>query len=483
VPQSIAHTGNKMLVAGVVILLASIAGFIYTASYTVLLAPALFYYILLKITDWKAAFWLMLFCIPFSIEVNLSDTLSVSLPDEPMMWLFLLLTMLLIAENPTRITASFLFHPIAIVVALQFAWLIVAVVFSHVPFLSLKFLIAKVWMLGCFFILPPLVFKESKDFKKGFLLLLVPVSATIVYVMVRHAAVHYRFDGINGAIGALYSNHVEYSTIISMVLPLLCMALPVINSRKRWLKILVVALILFFLIAIFFTYARAAILAVIFAVLIALSIRLKLVNMVMPCFYGFVALLMVYMINDNKYIDFRPDYEQTYMHKGFTDHIIATFKGQDMSSMERLYRWIAAIRMSNDEPLTGYGPHGFVPHYKPYTVLSFRTYVSNNPEKSTTHNYFLYMLTEQGWPAMILYAILITVIFASAQSTYHRFKEPFYKNCTLALAMMVAACFVNNFFSDLIETHKVGALFYLSLSLLVVLDIKSRQVAATHPRP
>jgi hypothetical protein len=42
---------------------------------------------------------------------------------------------------------------------------------------------------------------------------------------------------------------------------------------------------------------------------------------------------------------------------------------------------------------------------------------------------------------------------------------------------MFAAGFVNNFFSELIENHKVGALFYLSISLLVILDLKSRKEA------
>jgi hypothetical protein len=34
--------------------------------------------------------------------------------------------------------------------------------------------------------------------------------------------------------------------------------------------------------------------------------------------------------------------------------------------------------------------------------------------------------------------------------------------------MMFAAGFVNNFFSELLETHKIGSLFYLSISLLII---------------
>ena len=77
---------------------------------------------------------------------------------------------------------------------------------------------------------------------------------------------------------------------------------------------------------------------------------------------------------------------------------------------------------------------------------------------------------------MILYAILVFVVFMQAQKIYYRFNDRFYKKCTLGVAMMFGAGFINNFFSELIENHKVGALFYLSIALLVILDRKSREL-------
>jgi uncharacterized membrane protein YgaE (UPF0421/DUF939 family) len=88
------------------------------------------------------------------------------------------------------------------------------------------------------------------------------------------------------------------------------------------------------------------------------------------------------------------------------------------------------------------------------------------------------MLVEQGWPAMILYAILIYAIFAKAQRIYHRFKDRFYKIVTMGLAMTLAVGFINNFFSELIETHKVAALFFIPLAMLVILDKKSKDEEA-----
>ena len=321
--------------------------------------------------------------------------------------------------------------------------------------------------------MPLFVFHKKEDFKKAFLLFLVPLLATIVVVFCRHALLGFKFANVGAAIGHLYINHVEYAAVISIFFPLMWVAYRLSVNSKRWIRLSLFLLIILFIPVVFFSYARVAILAIAFAAIVGWAIRAKLVNYVMPVLYGLIVLTVVYLIKDRNYINLRPDYDHTYMHSDYGNHLLSTFQKRDMSSMERVYRWVAAVRMSNERPLVGFGPHAFVYNYKPYALNIFKTYVSANAEHSTTHNYFLFMLTEQGWPAMLLYAILVAVVLAQAQKTYHRFKDSFYKYCTLGLAMAFASSFVNNFFSELIETHKAGALFYLTIVLLMILRQKS----------
>ena len=470
-------------IAAFSVLFATIIVFVLTGSYYVLVAPFVFLWGALLGLNWKTAYWIFLFTIPASIQLSFaSDTMSITLPDQPLMWTFLLLFILIVAANPKIIPEWWWRDPLVLIVTLQFIWTIVAVAFSKMLFFSLKFLLAKTWLLVCFFVMPIWIFKEKKDFIRGFLLLLVPMLITVLVILVHHAMLGFRFDKVQRSMSGLYYNHVDYSTVISMFFPLLLIAVPLTKGRNIFVRSALYAIILIFIAGIGFSYARAAVIGVIFAIVIGFAIRLKLVNLIMPAFYGLIILLMCYMVPNNKFMDFRPDYNNTYMHKNFTDHLISTFRGKDMSSMERLYRWIAAIRMSKDRPITGYGPRAFYYFYKPYAVTAFHTYVSRNPEQSTTHNYFLYMLVEQGWPAMLLYAILIAAIFAKAQRIYHRFKDRFYRHVTIGLAMTIAVGFINNFFSELIETHKVAALFFIPLVLLVILDKKSREEDA-QPTP
>lgn len=456
---------------GLAVLFLGVMLFAYTQNPKTILLPFGFIYVLLLLVNWKMAYFLFLFTIPISVDFEISGSLSTSLPDEPLMWVFMFMFPFIFLQNPKVLgRRDWWKDPIVTVIALQFIWLIVAVVFSKEPLLSFKFLAAKIWFLISFFVLPYYVFRQKKDFRHAFLLFLVPLVGTIVIIMIRHAARGFEFRRVEQAIGGLYYNHVDYSAVISIFFPLLLVAIPMSRKwRNPFVTVALIGLIAFFIPAIYLTFARAAVVAVVFAIAVAVAIRLRLANLIMPAFIGFIALVLVIMAKDNRYINFRPNFEKTYMHKNFSEHIMATFRGEDMSSMERLYRWIAAMRMSVDEPVKGWGPNAFYYYYKPYAVSSFKTYVSRNTERSTTHNYFLYMLVEQGWPAMILYGVLIMVAFAQAQKTYHRFKDSFYKYATLGAAMMLASAFINNFFSELLETHKVGSLFYISLALLVVL--------------
>ena len=466
------------MVVGMISLLASVAFYVLTQNLLILSAPFVLLYLLLCISNWKFAYWILLGSIIISVQMSLVKTLSLSLPDEPVCWILSVVLGLVIAYRSRVIPHWWTKNPVIIIIFIQFLWLLVAVLYSTVFFFSVKFLFAKIWYLICFLIFPIFIIKNKKDFKNLFFCILIPLVATIVIILIRQIFLKFCFNSISTAIGNIYVNHVEYGAVLSICYPIIWVAWSLSRTsikRKQFYFIL----ILLFAPILYFSFARAAILAVLFAAFTGYAIKKKFATYIMPCVYGIMTVSLFYFISGDKYINLRPDYDHTVMHNDYASHLMSTFQGRDVSSMERLYRWVAAIRMSADRPLVGYGPHGFVENYKRYTLSIFKTFSSENNERSTTHNYFLFMLTEQGWPAMLLYALLIAVVLARAQKTYHRLTDRFYKGCTLALAMAFAATFVNNFFSEFIETHKVGALFYLIIALLLILEQKSKDQELT----
>ena len=74
------------------ILFLTICLFSFTGNAFVLMAPLVFLYIVLVCLNWRMAYWFFLFTIPASIQINFDrDTMAITLPDEPIMWIFLLL--------------------------------------------------------------------------------------------------------------------------------------------------------------------------------------------------------------------------------------------------------------------------------------------------------------------------------------------------------------------------------------------------------
>jgi len=466
---SIKHEHLILILSGVLFLIC-MGLFAFTNNYLFIAPPFVLLVLGWAAINWKQLFFFLLFCIPISIDVNIIDgKLSTSFPDEQLMWLFtILMLFIFIRKKRWSLPEWFLRNPLTLIIALQVVWLIVAVVFSENFLLSLKYMLGQFWLLISFLLFPVLIFREKKDFIKAFWVFAVPFIAYAIFVFSWHATHRFGYWESNRVVLPFYMNHVDYSTALSMFFPLLltCFQLARHKFRRR---LLLLGLILFFVAAIGVAGSRAAMLGVIFALCIAFAIRKRIVNIIMPVFYGIIIAAVILLAGNNRYYNYRPDMKYTATQQTFTETVVAMFRGTDMSSMERFYRWIAAVRMSKDRPMTGVGPNNFYDYYKNYAVTAFKTWVSRNEERSTTHNYYLFMLVEQGWPAMLLYALLIPAVLAQAQRTYHLAKDPFYKKVTIGLVMVFAAGFVNNFFSELIDTHKIGAMFYISIALLIII--------------
>ena len=188
----------------------------------------------------------------------------------------------------------------------------------------------------------------------------------------------------------------------------------------------------------------------------------------------FLVSLVMYLGDDNRYLDYAHDFHKTRFHEeGFADHLQATISGTDISSNERVYRWIAALRMFQDRPLTGFGAGNFYPYYQGYTVAAFATYVSDNPEQSTVHNYFLLVLVEQGIPGAIIFVLLIFVILFKGQDIYLQTKDKLNKAWVMTLMLCMVVVLLNVFLSDLIEAIKVGSFFFIILALLINQDLEN----------
>ena len=295
------------------------------------------------------------------------------------------------------------------------------------------------------------------------------LSVTILSIC-RHAFYGFRFANINNAVNPFFRNHVNYSAMLVCTVPVLISAY---QLNKKYRSMIIVALIIV-LIALFFSYARGAWLALLIGVLSYGLMRKGKLLMAFTIVLGLTIGSVFWLSSNDRYLDYAHDYRTTIFHKNFKEHLVATYELRDVSTAERFNRWIAGVRMIEDNWLTGYGPNTFSDNYKPYTVPAFKTWVSDNKEHSTVHNYFLLVLIEQGIPGLLFFLLVVGTMIYYAEKIYHRTEDTFYKSAVMACGVITMMIVAVNFLSDLIETDKVGSLFFLCLATLVSIDLKIR---------
>lgn len=405
--------------------------------------------------------------IPLSTELDLAGGLSLEFPIElfmiAMSAVFVLLALYRLKELPEQKFA----HPLVILLLMHVSWMVISCFFTTDPLISVKFLLAKSWYIGSFFFLALYLFHTDK-LQRLLNWFFIPLLATVGLVVVRHALEGFSFDSVNDILNPFYRNHVNYSALLAISFPFLFYSWRV----NRFLK---PALLLFLLAAIYFTYTRAAYIAVLGGMAYFLVLRFKLTRFFVAAalIAGVVAVFSV--VENNRYLEFAPDYQKTIAHKNFDDLIEATYEFQDVSTMERVYRWVAGFNMIGERPLTGYGPGGFYENYRNYTVSSFKTYISTNEERSGIHSYYLMTAVEQGLPGLLLYLTFVIATLFYAESLYHRLEDPVDRKLCLAAVSALVVIHLFQIINDLVEAHKVGTFFFLCTAIIIYLDYKSRR--------
>ncbi|HMY84818.1 MAG: O-antigen ligase family protein [Saprospiraceae bacterium] len=444
---------------------------IYFDQYWLIALPAVFLLGFVLLRDLRFLYIIMMMSVPISIEYSIGS-FTLDAPDELLNIFFLALMPGFLLFNYKNINFSFVRHPIVLFLAASFLLSIITTIFSVNVFLSVKYLLAKAWYIVAYFGMTALFIKSWKDVKTLAIAVGFTAVLTMVYVMSRHAVRGFSFDSINSCVGPFYSNHVNYAIQLLVIFPLIWL-LGRIHQLKWKQNYLYIALMLLFIAGIYFSYTRAAIGALLLLIPFYYIVKWKLMKPAIILSIIGVFSYSIYLIKDNKFFDYAPDYNKTISHTDFNTLLTATYNFEDISTMERVYRWVAARYMIADRPMIGVGPNNFYDTYSAYTLKSFRTYVSDNPDHSTVHSYFMLLAIEQGILAPILFVWMVAWAMIAGQRMYHRETDKRNQYVIMAAMMILFAMLVVLTINDVIESDKEGSFFYVALALIMRFHWKS----------
>lgn len=432
----------------------------------------IFFY--LVVVDFRFIYYLLMFFVPLSIEVNIGS-LGTDLPTEPLVvGLMLVFFIQVIAKKNDNF--QFYRHPLIWLLGLYYFWMLFATVFSANFMVSFKQFLAKTWFITVFVFLTGQLNRSEKQIKTLFWIILIPNVIGITWVLYQYKAYFFSFEYVNEAMSPFYRNHVNYAAILTLFFPFVFFAL-FWYKRFSFQWLLVLGSVVLFLIAIQLSYTRAAYAALGIAFGAFFVIRLRLTKYALGAAMVLAMLGIMYVLNNNKYIDYAPDYHKAISHYEFDDLMSATTKFEDVSTMERVYRWVAGYHMLDERPITGFGPGNFYNFYKGHAVGLFRTYVSNNIDKSGVHNYYLMMAIEQGFVGLIVFLVFAFGILIKGEQIYHQTnpENKMRRNLVMAILLSMIIIYAFLLINDLLEAAKVGSFFFINLALLINVDLMNQK--------
>lgn len=419
--------------------------------------------------NYKSLFFLLVAMLPISVEYYFSDSLATDLPTEPLMIGMMGITLLLLITRHKQFPFQALKQKLFLLLLLHLFWILLCAIQGENFVHSFKVFLSKLWYVTPFSILVLFIIRSEADIRKIFWCLYIPLTLAIVVTLFRHGYFyHFYFEDINRSVGPYFRNHVNYAAMVSIFFPWLWLADKWYPKTSLKYKLIQFSKLLY-VVAIYFSYTRTCMLALLAMIPFYFVIKWDLMKPTLIAVLVVAAMVVANLVKDNHYLKFAPDFKRTIYHDDFSSHLTSTFAGEDVSSMERVYRWVAAKRMFEDRPWMGVGNGNFYEYYKKYAVAEFETYISDNEERSTVHNYFLLILVEQGAIGLAIFVLLTMYIFLDGNKRYQETKDR-EKRTILILLQSMVAIYVNLLLSDMLESDKVGTIYFMIIGLLVALN-------------
>ena len=445
--------------------------------YYIALVPLALLVVALMVLRLETAFLVMALLTPFAVNMALVPGMQLSMPVEPMMILFVLIFLFRVLAQRSY-DRRLLTHPVSILVTLSLLWMLITALTSRMPWVSIKYLISRLWFVIPFFYAAAQIFRDGRRIRQFFWCYAIGLIAVVLIATLKTLGNFSDLQTLHRVMRPFYNDHTAYGCVIALFLPA---AFYFIFSRgsKGWGKVLSFGIFALLLVGLFFSYCRAAWLSVLAAIGVYVLIRMGVkVKWMMVGFGLCVGLFFVYQ-SDVLYKLGKNKQDSSYDLSGQIKSIsnIST----DASNLERLNRWASAIRIWKEDPLMGCGPGTYQFVYASYQRSYQLSVISTNSGNlGNAHSEYIGPLTEQGIPGVLLVVAIFTVTFSTGVRTYRTARDKTIANTALAFTLSLLTYYVHGVFNNFLDTDKLSVPFWGFTAAIVALDIYSEKQKNPH---
>lgn len=417
-------------------------------------------------------FFALAFLVPLSIPLRrLVPDLAFDFwfPTEPIL-VFLLVMVILKSFKEGYFRKELMGEPVFLAMLFYLGWLLITVVTSQMPVVSIKYFFVRFWFIGVFFYLAYILFSQKFGNVRRFgLAYTVGLFCVALFSIIKQASRGLLDHKVaHGASAPFFIDHTSYGAALAFVIPLvIALAL---NESRRYLKVLLWGVALFFTFALVLSYSRAAWLSLLLGGGVWLLIRLKI---------KFRTLLVTLLVLVAAFFTFqdeimwRLERNTTDSSGNLTEHVRSVINiKSDASNLERINRWDAALAMFKQRPFVGWGPGTYQFEYAPFQLSRNKTIISTNfGTGGNAHSEYLGLMAEAGIPAVIGFLlILVFILIKGFRLIQHGGIERAERNMVIACVVGLVTYIFHGFLNNFLDTDKIAAVYWGFMAIIVAID-------------
>ena len=441
----------------------------YFEFYYFNLLPAIILIVLLALFALDKLILVVVFFTPLAVNFqHLEGGFGLSLPTEPLIF-GIMLIFLLKQIHKLSMDIKIMTHPVTIAIIANLVWIFVTSITSQMPAVSFKFLLSRLWFVIVFYFLCTLLFKDYKNIKKFLWLYIIPFTIIIFYTLYNHYLFNFEEAPANWVMSPFYNDHTIYGAMLAMFLPVLIF----FSFNKKYsasIRFASIVFLVIFLVALIFSYTRAAWLSLVAAsiALVLFLFKIKFRTLM----YGATALIILLFAYRTEIV-MKLEKNRQDASQDFNKHIESISNiSTDASNLERLNRWSSALRMFQARPILGFGPGTYSFQYAPYQSASERTVISTNMgDKGNSHSEYFGPLCESGLLGTLTFIMIILTILSTGFRLYYTVGDYEMKRLVLVLMLGFITYIVHGCLNNFLDTDKASVPFWGFAAMIVAIDV------------
>jgi putative inorganic carbon (HCO3(-)) transporter len=156
-------------------------------------------------------------------------------------------------------------------------------------------------------------------------------------------------------------------------------------------------------------------------------------------------------------------------------HVRTIVTTGNVSNLERLNRWTAAVEMTKARPLTGVGYGAYGEEYRTYRRKSIVT--EQSLSMFGAHNELLRMLAETGWPGLVAAIWFLLAVAIAGVGTFARDPQSARGRLALGIVCGLATYAIHSLFNSYLGIDKISVPFWVFVGMLSALAATPRKTS------